>query len=110
METSGIYDDVIDLPFEQIFFVLRFCVDDNTPSVLSAAVKAITNLFYYKIDEICVDSLLGFGIGIVQPMLMAENADKEDDETINDQQLAEINLVKCLVRTGILTRIRYIYV
>ena len=109
LETSGIYDDIINFPFEQVFFVLRFCLNDNIPSVVNAAIRAVNNLFYYPIDEACVDNLLNFGLGIVQPVLMAENDDIEDDETINDQQLAEKNLVKCLVRTGILIRIRYIY-
>nr|XP_022915958.1 RNA polymerase II-associated protein 1 [Onthophagus taurus] len=107
LESSGIYDGIVDIPIEQIFFVLRFCFDDNSPFVLNAAVKALRNLFYYPIDEASLDSLLGFCIGNVQPTLCSEE-DIEDDETVNDQQLAETNLVKCLARTEILTRIKYI--
>ncbi|EFA10420.1 RNA polymerase II-associated protein 1 [Tribolium castaneum] len=106
LHSTGVYDDVIDLPLEQIFFVLRFCLDDNTPAVLNAAIKAMRNLFYSKVDETCLDCLLGFGLSQVQPVLAVDN--EEDDDRVNDQQLAETNLVKCLARTEILTRIRYI--
>jgi hypothetical protein len=105
LHSTGVYDDIIDLPLEQIFFVLRFCLDDNTPAVLNASIKAMRNLFYSKVDETCLDCLLGFGLGKVQPTLAADD-DPEDDNTVNDQQLAETNLVKCLARTQILTRIR----
>ncbi|XP_044261913.1 RNA polymerase II-associated protein 1 [Tribolium madens] len=106
LHSTGVYDDVIDLPLEQIFFVLRFCLDDNTPGVLNAAIKAMRNLFYSKVDETCLNCLLGFGLGQIQPILAIDN--DEDDDRVNDQQLAETNLVKCLARTEILTRIRYI--
>lgn len=106
LQSTGVYDDVIDIPLEQIFFVLRFCLDDNTPTVLNAAIKAMRNLFYSKVDETCLDCLLGFGLSQVQPILAIDN-DKDDDR-VNDQQLAETNLVKCLTRTEILTRIRYV--
>lgn len=105
LETSGIYDNIIDIPMEQVFFILRFCLDDNAPFALNASIKAMRNLFYYPIDEACLDSLLGFGTGMIQPTLLSEEHDKEDDNTINDQQLAEMNLVKCLLRTDVLTRI-----
>uniref|UniRef100_A0A1Y1JZ13 RNA polymerase II-associated protein 1 n=1 Tax=Photinus pyralis TaxID=7054 RepID=A0A1Y1JZ13_PHOPY len=105
---SGVYDNIIDIPVEQIFFVLRFCLDDNTVSVLNAGVKAFRNLFYYPIDEACLDNLLGFGLGQVQPLLAVDHSETDDDNTVNDQQLAETNLIKCLARSDILKRIRYI--
>ncbi|KAJ3642874.1 hypothetical protein Zmor_025623 [Zophobas morio] len=107
LQSTGVYDDVIELPIEQIFFVLRFCLDDNTPAVLNAAIKAMRNLFSSKVDETCLDCLLGFGLGRIQPILAVDN-DPEDDDRVNDQQLAETNLVKCLARTEILARIRYV--
>nr|CAI5819455.1 unnamed protein product [Callosobruchus analis] len=105
--STGVYDEILDLPIEQIFFVIRFCLDDNTPAVLNSSIKALRNLFFSQVDETCLNSLLGFGIGMIQPILAIDH-DKEDDSTINDQQLAEKNLVRCLLRTDILTRIRYI--
>lgn len=104
--STGVYDDILDLPLEQIFFVIRFCLDDNTPAVLNASIKSMRNLIFSQVDETCLDSLLGFDIGMVQPTLAVDN-DMEDDYTINDQQLAEKNLLKCLARTEILVRIRY---
>lgn len=105
--STGVYDDIIDLPLEQIFFVIRFCLDDNTPAVLNASIKSMRNLFFSQVDETCLDSLLGFDLAMVQPTLAIDN-EMEDDYTVNDQQLAEKNLTKCLARTEILTRIRYI--
>ncbi|KAH1017245.1 RNA polymerase II-associated protein 1 [Dendroctonus ponderosae] len=107
LDQTGMYDQVIDIPIEQVFFVLRVCLDDNTPSVLTAAVKALRNLVYFQIDETCLDNMWSFGVGIIQPTLAVDET-KEDDNTVNDQQLAEINLIKCLARTEILSRIRYI--
>ncbi|KAF5272229.1 hypothetical protein FQA39_LY01311 [Lamprigera yunnana] len=108
LNQCGMYDHIIDLPLEQIFFVIRFCLDDNTPSVLNASMKALRNLFYFYIDEMCLDNLLGFGLGQVQPILPVDTNDGKDDYTINDQQLAETNLIRCLLRTDILQRISYI--
>lgn len=97
---------MIDLPVEQTFFVVRMCLDDNTPSVLNAAIKAMRSLFFYEVDETCLNSILGFGcVGVVQPILAVD--EEEDDSTVNDQQLVETNLVKCLARTDILIRIRF---
>lgn len=106
LEATGVYQEVLELPIEQIFFVLRFCLDDNTPAVLNACFKAVRNLIFNYIDEICLDNLQGFGFGNIQPILTVNNDEVEDDETVNDQQIAETNLVKCLARTNILIRIR----
>lgn len=106
MHSTGVYENVIDIPIEQIFFVLRVCLDDNAPSILNAAIKALRNLFFYEIDETCLNSILGFGVGTVQPILAVD--EQEDDNTVNDQQLVESNLVKCLIRTDILIRIRFV--
>lgn len=105
LQSTGIYNNIIDIPIEQVFFVLRICLDENTPSVLIGSIKALRNLIYYQIDETCLDGLLGFGLGHIQPILAIDN-DPEDDNTVNDQQLAETNLVKCVARTDILIRIR----
>lgn len=104
LQSTGIYENIIEVPIEQIFFVVRLCLDENTPSVLNAALKAMRNLFYNQIDEICLDAMLGFGGTEMQPVLAVD--EEEDDKTINDQQLAETNLVKCLARTNVLVRIR----
>ncbi|KAH1009271.1 hypothetical protein HUJ04_001649 [Dendroctonus ponderosae] len=92
LDQTGMYDQVIDIPIEQVFFVLRVCLDDNTPSVLTAAVKALRNLVYFQIDETCLDNMWSFGVGIIQPTLAVDET-KEDDNTVNDQQYI-INSVK----------------
>ncbi|KAJ8917851.1 hypothetical protein NQ315_010764 [Exocentrus adspersus] len=107
LNSTGVYDGIIDLPLEQIFFVVRFCLDDNTPAVLNASIKAMRNLIFSQVDESCLDGLKAFGMGLIEPVLAMDN-EKEDDITENDQQLVEKNIVRCLARTEILTRIRYI--
>ncbi|XP_018578046.1 RNA polymerase II-associated protein 1 isoform X2 [Anoplophora glabripennis] len=107
LNSTGVYDDIIDIPLEQIFFVIRFCLDDNTPVVLNASIKAMRNLIFSEVDETCLDGLISFGLGHIEPVLAVDN-EKEDDNTVNDQQLVEKNIIKCLTRTEILTRIRYI--
>lgn len=104
LQSTGVYDGIVEIPTEQVFFVLRVCLDENTPAVLNAAVKALRNLLWNKVDETCADATFGFGVGLVQPVLAVDESD--DDKTVNDQQMVERNLVKCLVRTNILTRIR----
>ncbi|XP_060530096.1 RNA polymerase II-associated protein 1 [Cylas formicarius] len=104
--STGIYDNVFEIPIEQIFFVLRFSLDDNTPAVVNACIKAIRNLIYFQLDEACLDFTMSFGIGVIQPILAVD--DDDDDPTVNDQQLVEKNLIKCLIRTNIYARIRYI--
>lgn len=67
-------------------------------------------IFYSQLDETCLDSLIGFGLGLTQPSLAVNSSEvgsKEDEREVNDQQLAELDLVRCLVRTDILVRIRY---
>lgn len=104
LNSIGVYDNVIDIPIEQTFFVIRFCLDDNTPSVLGLCVQAMRNLIFSQVDETCLDGLTAFGLGLVQPILAVD--EEEDDNTVNDQQLVENNVIKCLTRTDILTRIR----
>lgn len=108
LHITGVYENVIDVPIEQTFFVVRMCLDDNTPSVLNAAIKAMRNLVFCQVDETCLNGILGFGVGIVQPILGIDEG--EDDSTVNDQQLVEMNLVKCLVRSDIIIRIRLFFV
>ncbi|XP_045474307.1 RNA polymerase II-associated protein 1 isoform X2 [Harmonia axyridis] len=105
--SSGVYQDVLEIPIEQVFFLIRFCLDDNTPGVLNAGIKAMRCLIFNYSDETYLDCLLGFGFDVKMPVLPVDNEEKDDDR-VNDQQLAENNLIKCLVRTGIYTRIRYI--
>ncbi|CAH1122424.1 unnamed protein product [Ceutorhynchus assimilis] len=107
IDRTGVYKRVIELPIGQIFFVLKFNLDDDTPSILIAAIRALRNLVYFPIGEICLDKMACSGMGIIQPVMSIDDA-MEDDDTLDDEQLAEINLTKCLIRTGTLERIRYI--
>ncbi|XP_050310873.1 RNA polymerase II-associated protein 1 isoform X2 [Anthonomus grandis grandis] len=107
VEKSGMYDNVLDIPFEQVFFVIRVCLDENTPSVVTASLKAMRNLIYFLLDEACADTMMSFGkVGLYQPVLGVQ--EEFDEQELNDQQLAERDLVRCLVRTDFLVRVKYI--
>lgn len=110
VNSTGVYENVIEIPIEQMFFVLRVAIDDNSPVVLNAAFKAMHHVFWNEIDEVCLDALYGFGCGLTQPLLTVEkeDVDREDEKEINDQQMSELDLIKCLTRTDILIRIRLV--
>ncbi|XP_044754149.1 RNA polymerase II-associated protein 1 [Coccinella septempunctata] len=105
--SNGVYQDILEIPIEQLFFLIRFCMDDNSPGVVNASIKAMRCLIFNCSDEICLDCLLGFGFEDMMPILPVDHEEKDDDME-NDQQLAEKNLIRFLERTGIYARIRYI--
>lgn len=115
--STGVYDGVLEIPIEQIFFVIRVAIDENTQPVLLAGMRALKNIFYYEIDEMCLDTISYFNSDLTQPILDYQLPDTEisdktgmaTDQELNDQQLAESNLLSCLLRTDILIRIRYIF-
>lgn len=113
--TMGVYDGILELPTEQIFFTLRVAIDENTIPVLAAGVCALRKIFYYELDEICIDNFMLYNCDLTQPILEykieknesnPENTENNNEE-LNDQQLSESNLIKCLLRTDILIRIKY---
>ncbi|KAL3269976.1 hypothetical protein HHI36_009031 [Cryptolaemus montrouzieri] len=69
LHSTGVYQDILEIPIEQLFFLIRFCMDDNTPGPLNASVKAMWHLICNYIDEICLDCSLGFGWNNVIPIL-----------------------------------------
>lgn len=105
LNSNGVYQDILELPIEQLFFLIRFCMDDNSPGIVKSSVKAMKYLICGYCDEICLDCQLGFGFDHMMPILPVDHEDK-DDKMENDQQLAEKNLIRCLVRTRIYSRIR----
>lgn len=100
----GVYDEIAEIPIEQMFFVLRYAVDDNSPAVLNASMKALRNMFCSSVDETCLDVAMRFDLSRAHPVIRGRKAD--EDYTVNDQQVAETDLPLCLIRTNILKRIK----
>lgn len=48
----GYYDKVIDLPITNIFFLLRFAMDENTEAIVEVAAMGLALLFYNESDEV----------------------------------------------------------
>ncbi|XP_050083834.1 RNA polymerase II-associated protein 1 isoform X2 [Anopheles aquasalis] len=64
---QGFYDGVLELPVSKVFFFLRFALDENTPSVVEVASRAMASLFYNETDEIVLDTIFDSEYGMVQP-------------------------------------------
>lgn len=109
--SAGTYKD-IDIPLSKIFFVVRIALDENKLILLEPALRAMRNLVFNKIDEACLDALIGFEEGTQQPCLqndMSEIEELESQESeLKDFHLAEIDIIAALLRTDIIQRIYYI--
>ncbi|XP_063832823.1 RNA polymerase II-associated protein 1 [Ostrinia nubilalis] len=108
----GTYKDIIEIPLSKIFFIIRFAMDENKPIILEPALKAMRNLICNRVDEACLDALIGFEEGTQQPSLENDKSEivelESKESEFNDFHLAEIDIITALVRTDILQRIYYI--
>uniref|UniRef100_A0A182K9H0 RNA polymerase II-associated protein 1 N-terminal domain-containing protein n=1 Tax=Anopheles christyi TaxID=43041 RepID=A0A182K9H0_9DIPT len=82
---QGFYDGVLELPVSKVFFFLRFALDENTPSVVEVASRALASLFYNDTDEILLDTVFDSEYGMVQPEL-ALNITHSHVEERNQQE------------------------
>lgn len=132
---QGFYDQVLELPVSKIFFLLRFSLDDKAQTVIEQALVGLANLFYNASDEFLLDCIFDTKLGRQEPVFKdakkrmqleysfnkmsvsnAYQATVQDEETMlndessmNDFQLAETDLMKCLLRTNIVERIQYLF-
>ncbi|KAL0818600.1 hypothetical protein ABMA28_009033 [Loxostege sticticalis] len=108
----GTYKDIMEIPLSKIFFIIRFALDENKTIILEPALKAMRNLLCNRIDEACLDALIGFEEGTQQPSLENDKSEIEELESkeseFNDFHLAEIDIIAALLRTDILQRLYYI--
>ncbi|XP_045771008.1 RNA polymerase II-associated protein 1 [Maniola jurtina] len=109
---AGIYKGVIEIPLSKIFFIIRIALDENKLILLEPALRAMRNLLFNRIDEACLDALLGFEEGSFQPCLKNDKSEIEEMDSketeLNDFHLAEIDLISAVLRTDILQRLFYI--
>lgn len=124
---QGFYDEISEFPIAKIFFLLRFALDDSTIAVAEAAAKGLSALFYNEIDELLLDTLVDTQNGFTQPLfrgtesedleqnfskLKIDNTELDEEmsniEQMSDFHLAEVDLLKCLMRTNILKRIHFL--
>ncbi|KAG5674271.1 hypothetical protein PVAND_004251 [Polypedilum vanderplanki] len=66
---QGYYDEILQLPISKIFFFLRFSVDENVPSIIQAALKGLSVLFYNETDETLLDGINESASGFYQPLM-----------------------------------------
>ncbi|XP_053670534.1 uncharacterized protein LOC128720859 [Anopheles nili] len=77
---QGFYDGVVELPISKVFFFLRFALDENTPSVVEVASRALASLFYNDTDEILLDTIFDSEYGMVQPELALDITHSHEEE------------------------------
>lgn len=108
----GTYKNIIDIPLSKIFFIIRFAMDENKTIILEPALKAMRNLLCNRVDEECLDALIGFQEGTQQPCLENDKSEIEELESkeseFTDFHLAEIDIIAALLRTDIFQRLYYI--
>uniref|UniRef100_A0A182N5W1 RNA polymerase II-associated protein 1 N-terminal domain-containing protein n=1 Tax=Anopheles dirus TaxID=7168 RepID=A0A182N5W1_9DIPT len=83
---QGFYDGVLELPVSKVFFFLRFALDENTPSVVEVASRALASLFYNDTDEILLDTLFDTEYGMVQPELALNITHSHEEEQRQREQ------------------------
>ncbi|XP_035773853.1 RNA polymerase II-associated protein 1-like [Anopheles albimanus] len=89
---QGFYDGVLELPVSKVFFFLRFALDENTPSVVEVASRALASLFYNETDEILLDTIFDSEYGMVQPeMALNITHGREDDQQQTKKLRDEFN-------------------
>ncbi|XP_046963820.1 RNA polymerase II-associated protein 1 [Vanessa cardui] len=110
--STGIYKDIIDIPLSKMFFIIRIAMDENKLIILEPALKAMRNLLFNRIDEACLDALIGFEEGNYQPCLENDKSEIEEMESteseLKDFHLAEIDLIAAVLRSDIIQRLYYI--
>eukprot|EP00058_Branchiostoma_floridae_P011739 XP_002597227.1 hypothetical protein BRAFLDRAFT_118128 [Branchiostoma floridae] len=93
-------------------FVVRFSLDENTPSLVATAVDALHSLLVLPGDELCADHVYSWYRGSEFPVLCpVRNPEEEGEEKgreKTDQELAKEDVIKGLLRMTLLPRLRYI--
>nr|XP_033335290.1 RNA polymerase II-associated protein 1 [Megalopta genalis] len=90
-----------------LMIMLRFSLDDTPVAVITATLQALRALLYSEVDEVCLDRLYGFD-NYKEPVLKPPGTDQPDTSDLKDHELAQLDAVASLLRTDILSRIRYI--
>ncbi|XP_066998768.2 RNA polymerase II-associated protein 1 [Anabrus simplex] len=118
----GYYDECLQealisrLLDAEFFLLLRFALDDEAETVVSAAVLAMRNLLASQPDEVCLDRALGCAGGLRQPSLFVhqdiqpgkEQEAKDEEAEMKDYQALHLDVVKGALRTDLIPRLRYI--
>ncbi|XP_078594205.1 RNA polymerase II-associated protein 1-like isoform X3 [Branchiostoma floridae x Branchiostoma japonicum] len=94
-------------------FVVRFSLDENTPSLVATAVDALHSLLVLAGDELCADHVYSWYRGSEFPALCPvrnpeEEGEEEKGREKTDQDLAKEDVIKGLLRMTLLPRLRYI--
>ncbi|XP_017882607.1 RNA polymerase II-associated protein 1 isoform X1 [Ceratina calcarata] len=110
---QGWYDKVLQpapltaLSQRNLLLLLRFSLDDTSIAVVTATLQALRAFLYSEADEVCLDRLYGFQ-NYEEPVLSTPKTDVDDISSLEDHQLAQLDVIAALLRTDILLRIRYI--
>lgn len=92
----------------EILILLRRLLDDSNTSLQLVTIKCIHSLICNTLyDEFCLDRLFcSMELGIEIPKLCYNDLDNEKE--YKDEQLCKLDVISCLIRMNILSRLRYL--
>ncbi|XP_049960500.1 RNA polymerase II-associated protein 1 [Schistocerca serialis cubense] len=119
---SGYYDKCMEEPLlkvmldSDILLLLRFSLDDNMETMVTASLLALRNLLWNFPDEVCLDRILGCKRAIEQPTIEVKievkpekkEELKDEEKELKDYEIARVDTIKGALRTDIILRLRYI--
>ncbi|XP_022250651.1 RNA polymerase II-associated protein 1-like isoform X2 [Limulus polyphemus] len=95
--------------------LMRWAVDDNTETIIAAAVHAIQSLIVAGPDEVCLDQAFSWFRGYEtpsirpSPQLASEKLENDSDMSeLTDSQIISMDVIKGFLRIDLLPRLRYI--
>lgn len=96
----GTYDSFFEAPLvptlldNGILMLLRFCLDDSSPAVVTAALVAFSRLLSNPFDETCLERCYIWYNGEKHPDLCSrveiDSADKEQEEEMKDNEMVNL--------------------
>uniref|UniRef100_A0A0P5SL96 RNA polymerase II-associated protein n=1 Tax=Daphnia magna TaxID=35525 RepID=A0A0P5SL96_9CRUS len=115
----GIYDSCFEAPLipvlldNRFLMLVRFCLDDSAPSVVAAALVALSRLLSSPFDETCLERCFIWHLGEKQPNLCSriqmDSTDQEQEAEMKDYEMSRVDVIKVCLRMDIPFRIRYIF-
>jgi len=115
---TGVYDLELQLPLipklieAGLVFLVRWAMDEQVEVIFMIALECLASLIAPKTDEKILEETFHWPCGYLQPMLTPPEIDlgeKKNESDLNDIEILEQDLIKCLFRMNLLKRILYLF-
>lgn len=94
-----------------LVFLIRWAMDEQVEVIFMIALECLSNLIAPKNDEKILEETFHWPCGYLQPMLTPPEIDlgeKKNESDLNDLEILEQDMIKCLFRMNLLKRILYL--